>query len=58
MKRLGVYVPDPIFEDINTLIKKGRYPNISECIRIAIRDLVQTEFMLLSIKEKGDNNND
>ncbi len=43
MRLIAVHLPDRILEDIKTLVEKGLYPNRSEAIRIAIRDLLKQE---------------
>ncbi|TFF92686.1 ribbon-helix-helix protein, CopG family [Candidatus Thorarchaeota archaeon] len=43
MRLIAVHLPDRIVEDIQELVEKGLYPNRSEAIRIAIRDLLKRE---------------
>ncbi len=43
MRLIAVHLPDKLVEDIQELIDKGLYPNRSEAIRIAIRDLLKQE---------------
>ena len=43
MKLIAVHLPDRIVSDIEELVNKGLYPNRSEAIRIAIRDLLKRE---------------
>jgi Arc/MetJ-type ribon-helix-helix transcriptional regulator len=43
MRLIAVHLPDRIVEDIQKLVKSGLYPNRSEAIRIAIRDLLKRE---------------
>ena len=43
MKLIAVHLPDRIVTDIQALVEKGLYPNRSEAIRIAIRDLLKRE---------------
>ena len=40
MKQILVNVPEPYLKDMDLLIKRGLYPNRSELIRLAIRDLL------------------
>ncbi len=40
---IAVHLPEKIVEDIERLVQNGRYPNRSETIRIAIRDLLKRE---------------
>ena len=41
MRLIAVHLPDRIVDDIQQLVEKGLYPNRSEAIRIAIRDLLK-----------------
>ncbi|MBN2229751.1 MAG: type II toxin-antitoxin system ParD family antitoxin [Candidatus Thorarchaeota archaeon] len=43
MRLIAVHLPDRIVIDIQQLVDKGLYPNRSEAIRIAIRDLLKRE---------------
>jgi Arc/MetJ-type ribon-helix-helix transcriptional regulator len=43
MRLIAVHLPDRIVSDIEELVNKGLYPNRSEAIRIAIRDLLKRE---------------
>lgn len=43
MRLIAVHLPERIIEDINRLVDRGLYPNRSEAIRIAIRDLLKRE---------------
>lgn len=43
MRLIAVHLPDRIVDDIQQLVEKGLYPNRSEAIRIAIRDLLKRE---------------
>ena len=43
MRLIAVHLPERIVEDIQRLVEKGLYPNRSEAIRIAIRDLLKRE---------------
>ena len=43
MRLIAVHLPDKILDDIQRLVDKGLYPNRSEAIRIAIRDLLKHE---------------
>jgi len=40
MRLIAVHLPDRILDDIQQLVENGLYPNRSEAIRIAIRDLM------------------
>ncbi|TXT57011.1 MAG: Transcriptional regulator [Candidatus Thorarchaeota archaeon] len=43
MPLIAIHLPEKILEDIQCLIDRGFYPNRSEAIRIAIRDLLKME---------------
>jgi len=43
MRLIAVHLPDRILDDIQQLVENGLYPNRSEAIRIAIRDLLKRE---------------
>ncbi len=43
MRLIAVHLPEKIIEDIQRLVNRGLYPNRSETIRIAIRDLLKRE---------------
>ena len=43
MRLIAVHLPEKLLADIQLLVEKGHYPNRSEAIRIAIRDLLKQE---------------
>ncbi|MHA1904088.1 MAG: ribbon-helix-helix domain-containing protein [Candidatus Thorarchaeota archaeon] len=43
MRLIAVHLPERILADIQRLVDSGLYPNRSEAIRIAIRDLLKHE---------------
>ena len=43
MRLIAVHLPEKILTDIQKLVENGLYPNRSEAIRIAIRDLLKHE---------------
>ncbi|MFW9943767.1 MAG: ribbon-helix-helix domain-containing protein [Promethearchaeota archaeon] len=43
MRLIAVHLPERIISDIQRLVDRGLYPNRSEAIRIAIRDLLKRE---------------
>jgi len=53
MKLIAVHLPDRIVSDIEELVNKGLYPNRSEAIRIAIRDLLKRELWDQNMGKKG-----
>jgi antitoxin ParD1/3/4 len=52
MRLIAVHLPDRILTDIEQLVSKGLYPNRSEAIRIAIRDLLKRELWDRSMAQK------
>jgi len=45
---VSVKIPERYIEELNKLVESGRYRNISEVIRVAIRDLLLRELWLKS----------
>ena len=43
MKMITVYVPDRYLCELEELIREGYFPNRSEAIRMAIRDIIKNE---------------
>jgi Arc/MetJ-type ribon-helix-helix transcriptional regulator len=43
MRLIAVHLPEKLVDDIQRLVNNGFYPNRSETIRIAIRDLLKKE---------------
>ncbi|MCK4844967.1 MAG: type II toxin-antitoxin system ParD family antitoxin [Candidatus Heimdallarchaeota archaeon] len=43
MKLVTVHLPSEFLHDLDELVRQKRYPNRSECIRVAIRDLLKEE---------------
>ncbi len=50
MRLIAVHLPERIISDIQRLVDRGLYPNRSEAIRIAIRDLLKRELWEGSIQ--------
>jgi Arc/MetJ-type ribon-helix-helix transcriptional regulator len=53
MRLIAVHLPEKIVEDIQRLVEKGLYPNRSEAIRNAIRDLLKRELWESSMNQRG-----
>ena len=51
MKMINLHLPIPYIEALDQLVKENMYPNRSEAIRMAIRDLLKVEVW-------GSNNGD
>ena len=43
MKLVTVHLPETHIQDLDELVRAKKYPNRSECIRTAIRDLLKEE---------------
>ncbi|MHA1156836.1 MAG: ribbon-helix-helix domain-containing protein [Candidatus Heimdallarchaeota archaeon] len=43
MRLLTVHVPEGFLDGLEALVKSKKYPNKSEIIRVAIRDLLRDE---------------
>ena len=52
MKMLTVYIPEKYLETLDLLVHEKLFPNRSEAIRTAIRDLIQKEILFKKISEK------
>ncbi|MHA1293528.1 MAG: ribbon-helix-helix domain-containing protein [Promethearchaeota archaeon] len=46
MKLISVNLPDSYIKVLEMLVLDGKFPNRSEAIRVAIRDLIKTEFLI------------
>ena len=40
---ISVHLPKQLLEELDEMVKQGRFPSRSEAIRIAVRDLIQRE---------------
>lgn len=49
---LSVFIPEPYIESLDLLVMDERFPNRSEAIRSAIRDLIRNEMLLSDVVEK------
>lgn len=43
MRLVTVHIPDEFLHDLDELVRLQRYPNRSETIRVAVRDLLKDE---------------
>ena len=43
MKLITIHVPDKYLDALERMIAKGLFPNRSEAIRVAIRDLIKND---------------
>jgi Arc/MetJ-type ribon-helix-helix transcriptional regulator len=46
MKLISVNLPETYLEILEILVAEGKFPNRSEAIRVGIRDLIKTEYLL------------
>lgn len=46
IKLISVNLPESYLNVIEVMVSEGKFPNRSEAIRVAIRDLVKTEYMI------------
>ncbi len=53
MQLIAVHLPEKIVKDIQRLVDVGLYPNRSEAIRIAIRDLLKRELWEREARGQG-----
>ena len=44
MRLVTFHVPESYYEALKQLVREGRYPNVSEAIRAAVRDLLRKEW--------------
>lgn len=51
MKLITLHVPEAYISGIEELVNMNMYPNRSEVIRVAIRDLLKSELTSLTPKE-------
>jgi antitoxin ParD1/3/4 len=52
MKMLTVFIPEKYLEYLDLMVLEDCFPNRSEAIRIAIRDLIRNEKILKNIIDK------
>jgi Arc/MetJ-type ribon-helix-helix transcriptional regulator len=46
MKLISVNLPEAYINVLEILVTEGKFPNRSEAIRVAIRDLIKTEYLI------------
>jgi len=52
MRIISVQLPQNLINALDMLVKRGVYPNRSEAIRVAIRDLIRRELYQTEISEE------
>ncbi len=45
-KLISLNLPEKYLDILEVLVAEGRFPNRSEAIRVGIRDLIKTEFLI------------
>ncbi len=46
MKLISVNLPESYLKVLEILVSEAKFPNRSEAIRVAIRDLIKTEYLI------------
>ena len=46
MKLISVNLPESYLKILEVLVSEGKFPNRSEAIRVGIRDLIKTEYLI------------
>ncbi|MBY8982253.1 MAG: type II toxin-antitoxin system ParD family antitoxin [Candidatus Lokiarchaeota archaeon] len=46
MRLISVNLPESYLEVLEILVADGKFPNRSEAIRVGIRDLIKTEYLI------------
>ena len=46
MKLISVNIPETYLKVLEILVSENKFPNRSEAIRVAIRDLIKTEYLI------------
>lgn len=46
IKLISVNLPESYLKVLEILVAEGKFPNRSEAIRVGIRDLIKTEFLI------------
>ena len=53
IKLISVNLPEAYIKVLEILVAEGKFPNRSEAIRVGIRDLIKTEYLIeKSVKNK------
>ena len=57
MKLISVNLPESYLKVLEILVLEGKFPNRSEAIKVGIRDLIKTEYLIEeSVKRNMDPN--
>ena len=55
MKLISVNLPESYLKVLEILVAEGKFPNRSEAIRVGIRDLIKTEYLIEESVKKSVN---
>ena len=55
MKLISVNLPESYLKVLEILVSEGKFPNRSEAIRVGIRDLIKTEYLIEESVKKNLN---
>ncbi len=53
IKLISVNLPESYLKILEILVSENKFPNRSEAIRVAIRDLIKTEYLIEESIEKS-----
>jgi Arc/MetJ-type ribon-helix-helix transcriptional regulator len=53
IKLISVNLPESYLKILEILVAEGKFPNRSEAIRVSIRDLIKTEYLIEESIEKN-----
>lgn len=53
IKLISVNLPESYIKVLEMLVTEAKFPNRSEAIRVAIRDLIKTEFLIEKSVERN-----
>ena len=48
MRAVNVHLPEAYLDAIDELVRRRRYPNRAEAIRMAVRDFIMNEFKTMN----------
>ncbi|MCP4763111.1 MAG: ribbon-helix-helix protein, CopG family [archaeon] len=54
MKLITLYLPDKYLDILESFVDEGLFPNRSEAIRMAVRDLIKNERKFMENKNNGE----
>jgi len=57
MKLISVNLPESYLKVLEILVSEGKFPNRSEAIRVGIRDLIKTEYLIEQSVKRNINPN-